>query len=439
MKINNGKLKFINTGEKVKKQLSIFILLILIILSGCSAEEIISDNRSIVLGNDYTNATRNELLIEDIEYFRNQLPKKHKNAFHEISEEEFNSNIDELISKVDKLTNNQVFVEMNKIIALIGDAHTGINYWDGYSYPLKFYFLKDGIYIIDADKSVDDILYAKVKKINGHDIDDVVNELKTLISHENEYWVRASIPNYLSSPVYMYGLGLIPDEEKTLFEFETLDEKTITKEIRILSYGEHPEYINSNKGRNVYFYNQEDEDYYWYDYLEKDKAVYFKYNVCSNMDDVSFKEFNGEMFNSIKDREINKFIIDLRHNSGGNSMIINPFLSSISDLAAEKPEIKIYVIIGRDTFSSGVMAAIDIAKKVDVTLIGECTGGSPNMYGEVGSIVLPNSKIPIYYSKKYFKLGVKGAVTISPQIEIEPTINDFIENRDIVMDYIINN
>lgn len=412
-------------------------LVVVITLSACSTEINSTDNRSLILSSDYTNEQRNELLIEDIEYFRKQLTIKHKNPFHNISKEELNASVDNLISKVDELTNKQVFVELNKITASIKDAHTGINYFDGFSYPLKFYCFNDGVYVIDADKNYEDILYAKVNKINGVDIVKITEELKALISHENEYWVKAYLPNYLSVPVFMYGLGIIPDEDKTMFEFETINKEIIKKEIDILAYGEKADYINlSSNDRYVYLFNYEKEDYYWYEYLNEDKTVYFKYNVCNNMEDNSFVNFNSKMFNTIKDYDISKFVIDLRHNSGGDSSVINPFLKSIAELSRIKSEMEIYVITGRTTFSSGVMAVLDIEKKVPVTLIGESTGGSPNGYGEIGIFELPNTKIPVQYSKKYFELTNDNAVTITPDVLIEPTINDFIKNNDVVMEYI---
>ena len=394
------------------------------------------DNRNIILSSDYTNEKRNELLIEDINFFRKQLTDKHKNLFHNITKEEFDDNVDTLISAVGELTNKQVFVEMNKIVASIGDAHTVMDYWDGFIYPLEFYCFNDGIYVIDADKSYEDIVFTKVKKINGIDIDIITEELKALISYENEYWAKEKIPDYLKLPICMNGLGIIPDEEKTEFEFETLNGEIIKKEIDIFGYCEKVNFVSAAKQeRNVYMFDQYRENFYWYEYLNDDKVLYFKYNLCTNMKS-TFKDFNDKMFESIKDYDIEKFVIDLRHNIGGNSTIINPFLESIQKLASDNPQMKIYVITGRRTISSGVMAVIDIKEKVPVTIVGEGTGGSPNSYGEIKSFKLPNSRIPVYYSVKYFQMTKDGAATISPDIDIEPEIHDYMNNNDVIMEYI---
>lgn len=420
---------------RVRKIILILLVITIIILTACNNNN--NDNRTIVLKNDFTNEKRNELLIEDIEYLRTELTNKHKNPFHKITKEEFNNKIDYLISQVDKLTNTQVFTEMNKIVASIGDAHTGMNYWDGYRYPLEFYCINDDVYVINADKSLSDVVFSKVKSINGTDIHIIADELKELIPHENDSWVTAQLPNYMLTPVFMYGLGLIPDEKMTTFEFENSNGNIIKKDVDILSYEEYPNYVVENDERNVYSFEKDNEDYYWYEYLNNEKTLYFKYNVCANMQEPNFNTFNTKMFEAIKGLEIEKFVIDLRHNSGGDSSVINPFLNSISKFSSDKPEIDIFIITGRDTFSSGIMAVLDIKERVSVTLIGESTGGSPNSYGEVATFQLLNTKIPIQYSIKYFELTNDGANTITPDIIIKPTINDYIENKDVIMDYIL--
>lgn len=283
---------------KIRKQFLLLFLVTAIILSSCNIQTSSSEgNRNIILKNDYTNEKRNELLKADINFFGKQLTDKHKNPFHNITKEEFDANLDTLISKVGELTNIQVFVEMNKIIASLGDAHTGINYWDGFFYPLRFYCFNEGIYIIDADKSLEDILYTKVKKINGVDINIIIEQLKILIPHENEYWLKERLPDYLSVPVYMYGLGIIPDEEKTEFEFEGLNGEIIKNEIDILKYGEKANYISiNNNDRDIYLFDQQNEDFYWYEYLNNDNILYFKYNVCANMEEINFISFSDSMF-----------------------------------------------------------------------------------------------------------------------------------------------
>lgn len=396
------------------------------------------DNRSIILNNDYTNEKRNQLLKEDIEFLGKELPKKHKNMFRHISRKEFDNQLIHLINRVNRLNNEEVFVEMNKIIAQIGDAHTNIGYLDGYIYPVKFYVFDDGIYVINADKNFEDIVYSKVVAVNGIDIGYVTEQLETLISHENDNWVSELIPTYLTMPIFMYGLGLIPDEKETVFSFEKSDREIVERHIPVVKYEDNIDYcILYDKERNVY--DSDNEDNYWYEYLPEKNTLYFKYNICYDMDKLPFSEFNKNMFDEVKDYKINKIVIDLRHNAGGSDMIIKPFLIDLKEFNSKNRDTEIFIIASRSTFSSGIIGVLDIKETVPSSiLVGEATGGSPNGFGEILNFELPNSKIPIYYSTKLIWLTDGIEKTILPDVELSPTINDFKENNDVFMNYIFN-
>jgi hypothetical protein len=417
-------------------------LLIVITAASCSSVNALgkSVDRGIILKNDNTNKERNRLLTEDIKFFKKELPKNHKNLFSKITEKEFNTMTDQLINKVDQLSNKQVFVELNKIIASAGDAHTSINYWDGYSYPLQFYILDGKVYVVNAGKEFEDMLFSQVIKINSVGIDEVTEQLRTLVSHENESWVLAMLPNYLQAPVYMYGLGILENEEETVFTIRK-DGKEQKFTVPTLEYGESTEYVNTKKKDvllGIY------EKYYDYEYLSDDKAFYFEYNACAEMEDLSFADFNNEMMNRIEEEEVDKIIIDLRSNSGGNSEILNPFTKRLKNYLKEKPDVKIYTLVGRNTFSSGMFAIYRIKEAAPVAVsVGEPTGGALDCYGEVKTMELPNSQLPISYSTKFFEFSKSfsykndGVGTFLPDIAIQPTIQDYMDGNDAVLNYVL--
>lgn len=417
-------------------------LLLVITAASCSSVNALgkSVDRGIILKNDNTNKERNRLLAEDILFFKKELPKQHKNLFSIITKEEFNTRTDQLIEKVDQLTNKQVFTELNKIVASVGDAHTSINYWDGYSYPLQFYILDGKVYVVNTGKEFEDMMFSQVIKVNSVDIDEVMEQLRTLISHENESWVLAMLPNYLQAPVYMYGLGILENEDETVFTVQR-DGKEQDFTVPTLEYGESTEYVNTKK-KDVLLGLY--EKYYDYEYLPDDKALYFEYNACAEMDDLSFDDFNNEMMNRVEEEEVDKIIIDLRSNSGGNSEILNPFTKRLKSYLKEKPETKIYTLVGRNTFSSGMFAIYRIKEAAPAALaVGEPTGGALDCYGEVKTMELPNSQLPISYSTKYFEFTKNfsykngGVGTFLPDKTIQPTIEDYMNGKDAILDYVL--
>jgi translation elongation factor P/translation initiation factor 5A len=92
----------------------------------------------------------------------------------------------------------------------------------------------------------------------------------------------------------------------------------------------------------------------------------------------------------------------LRNNSGGDSSILNPFLDKLKKNYLNKKDSS-YVFIGRNTFSSALMNAVNLKINYRSILIGESTSANVNHYGETDGFRLPNSKIIVGYSTKYWE------------------------------------
>jgi C-terminal processing protease CtpA/Prc len=147
------------------------------------------------------------------------------------------------------------------------------------------------------------------------------------------------------------------------------------------------------------------------------------------MKDLRFRDFNEEMFQFIDDHDVETIIVDLRYNGGGNSLVLRPFLKALE----ERPDLDVTTLIGRQTFSSALMNAIQL-DEAGATLIGEPTGGRPNHYGEVRPFRLPNSGLPIFYATRYFReLEDRDPASLEPDIAVDPTIEDQLAGRDAVL------
>lgn len=420
------------------------VLLLSVTACSTSGENTIdkSAKREIVLKNDNTNEERNLLLTDDIMYFKQELPKRHKNLFSIITKEEFTNSTDKLIDRIDQLNNDQVFIELNKIIASIGDAHTTINIRDGYSYPLEFWIFRGNVYVVNADSSLEGMMFSQILKIDGVDIDIVMKQLSSLISHENESWVLAMLPSYLQSPVYMYGLGIVHNENEAVFTVHK-DGEVQDFTVSALEYGKSANFVKK-KTKDVLIGKY--DKYYDYEYLPEYNALSFEYNVCANMDNQKFTDFNKEMFDIIENNDVDKVIVDLRSNTGGNSEILNPFTKRLKSYIAGNANVKVYILVGRNTFSSGMFAIYRVKESAPEAIsVGEPTGGALDCYGEVKTLKLPNSQIPIGYSTKYFKFSKNfrykndGVGTFLPDISIQPTIEDYMSGTDVVLDYALEN
>jgi uncharacterized protein (TIGR03437 family) len=126
---------------------------------------------------------------------------------------------------------------------------------------------------------------------------------------------------------------------------------------------------------------------------------------------------------------VERLVIDVRNNTGGNSEVINPFIASKTARAARMAGVQIVVILGRATFSSGILSAIKL-REGQVYFAGEASGGSPNSYGDVQTLVLPNSQLRVSYSTKLFNIPGYPNGPLMPDVAVESYSADFFARHD---------
>ncbi len=271
-----------------------------------------------------------------------------------------------------------------------------------------------------------------------------------IISHENDQWLKVMDVQYVMMPDILKLLG-VTSEDKVEFSFED-DNKTINKiefypgKLTDKNIVRVMDEMPIKPLRLQYNYNDKTANLYWYKYIPNDKTLYFQYNQCIDRDVAKmygikdyenypdFNEFSKGLLNLIDAKKIDKFVIDLRNNGGGDSSLMTTLVGKLANI--DKLKGKFYVIIGRETFSSGVFAAVDFMDYAKAKFYGEPTGGNVNGYGEIKYLVLPNSKLKISYSTKYFDLSPKFKENFIPDVTVNETFNDYKQGTDDVYEAI---
>jgi hypothetical protein len=379
-----------------------------------------------------------EQWARDLDFLTTELPKRHKNLFHNISESEFMIQIEELKTKLPSLAPDEILVGFMKIIASVGDSHTTLGYRPQQGLPLMLYWFKDGIAILNTTSDYKNILYGKITALGGKSIKDVAAALEVIIPHENEAQVKNKITNLLTDTVILHGMKLIPYQDSASLTVRTISGRTVTLDMKPLPFSSKPEWlVDTSDESDAPLYLTNRRLFYWYEIFSDLQTLYFKYNSCQDMTGQPFSDFVKTLFGTIDGEKIKRIVIDLRHNGGGNSGLFAPFLKELEKRAKFQQEGSIYVLIGRRTFSSAILNAIDLKKQTPAIFIGEPTGGKPNHYGEVQMFRLPQTKLPVTYSVKYFRAIDDDPDSIVPDILIEPRISDYVKKGDPVLDKII--
>ena len=368
---------------------------------------------------------------EDVYFFARNLEDNHADLFHEVSKSEFDRDIQTLRDSTVVFSEKRILLELGKIIGKIGDSHTQLQYLTRLDvFPFEVTYFDDGIYLTKVQAGFENALGRKVVEIYGIPIDEVLELFREYIPYENESNFKNQVVQYIPfGTFYPYHHGF-EDIDLLEVEVENLLHLVLPKgsgDLIDLSTAQTPLFL------------EDTETFYWHRIIPEDNLLFIQYNSCQERSDLPFESFTDNIDEDIQNNpDIDKLVIDLRHNGGGNSSIMRPLIDQLESYISEDRFSKeeIYLIIGRRTFSSALLNTLEIKDKIDPVIIGEPSGGKPDHFGEIKTFLLPNSKLKVYYSTKYFENASTDEDSVYPDLEIPYTSQDFIMGEDPVLEEI---
>lgn len=371
---------------------------------------------------------------EDIDYFRNHLISGHKNVYANITKTEFDSLINDLKKRAGDLSKEAFIVELFRINSKIADEHTRIAPAFERVFPFRFDYFDEGIGIILSDSLNSRFLMCRVLSIDNHSIDTVLAKLSGILKNDNDAFVKFWVASYCNKPLLLQGLGIIKNQEQATFRFVTPQGDTTTEIIKSVAAGDVTTLVKADALNHILPYAR--SDFYWYQYDSLNNTMYFDYTQCAENGKLSFKTFNSILFKEIELRKPDKLIVDLRYNGGGNSSVLQPFLESIKGNYLNTKG-RLYVLVGRNTFSSALMNAIDFVRNTHAIIVGEPTGANINHFGEVKSFELPASKITVYYSTKFWNNWPGHDGPFIPDVAVSHSYYYFLNGKDEAIEYVL--
>ncbi len=373
---------------------------------------------------------------QDLQYLAQELPRRHKNLFFELSEAEFRRQVQAIEKRIEELDSRTFQLELSRLIASVGDGHTrlAMDLSQMHYYPFNARWFDDQVAIVAANAGDDSILGASLEAINGMSITTVLEKLRPFYSVDNEYSFRNSIDkslNHAEMLAYACGFDELTKAEFTFKkdgqEFKRTLEAVPQSKARQLSW----------KFANTKFplYAQKSRLNFWNDWLADSGTLYFKYNRCQ--DSAGFLKLVNGTIGFAEQNDVQRFVVDLRDNGGGNSAIFKPLAFYLSSQQKYRQPGRLFVIVGRGTFSSGLFAAYDL-KRLGAVVVGEPTGGKPNHYGEVKPLKLPATGLAVYYSTRFWTfLEDEDPDSLVPDVPVEFTAEAALQGKDPALEAIL--
>ncbi len=359
----------------------------------------------------------------DLDYLAAELPARHVDLFFRLSQPAFRSRVAALRKRAPAMSDVEVLVELSRIIAAIGDGHTRTDALQRFDrVPLRLMWFDEGLYVVGVATEHAWAHGRRVVRVGTRDIDDVIADVTALIPHDNESHLRGQLPEYLVAPALLGALGM-----SAHYTLAADDGTTRTLDLAEATPGADVAWT-SGTGTAPPMYLSNPRAHYWNAPI--DDAVYLQYNQCANATDVPFARFATGMLAYLDQHRTERVVIDLRHNGGGDSSVIAPLVAGLAARERYRTPGAVAVIIGRHTFSSAVLNALELKSKLGAVLVGEPTGGKPNHYGEVERLTLPKSGLHVWYSTKKFQLVPGDPDAVAPDVPVPVTASAFFSGAD---------
>jgi hypothetical protein len=364
---------------------------------------------------------------------------------------QFNANAAALSDAAANLSDPQIRTAIQALVASLEVAHTDVG-WPSttpFNYlPLSFYWFDDGIYITAASAQYRDLLGTRLLAVGRTPIGDATNILTALVPHENDQWPRYYIPlNKLYNTDFLFGTGLTDSTAGAQLQVardvsqqlagrpEPPAPSSVSVTVQAFPGSQYPHLIQAFQG-SLPLYRQNPQLHYWATLIDGGATVYFQYNSCTEDPTLASAVFLAQLNQMLAANTVERLIVDMRNNTGGNGSILDPWIEQIKASRFNQAG-RLYVIVGRATFSAAMEASDHFQDETAAIFVGEPTGGKPQFIYRIGAFGLPYYGISVSYSGGV-EPAANPAPSLQPDIPTGLTFQQYMDGDDPAMDAILS-
>jgi len=429
-----------------KKILVVCIAAILLLTAGCKETVEITTNEAEIFG-----TFTKEELIKDADRFMTIIAAYSPQIYTD--EEELKSKYEYAVENItDNMTGLEFMRLLKPVTAALRCGHSNIFPtvdWDNVEMmPFDIKVIDEKLFLLNRTGDSKIPIGSEIYEINGRGSKEILDTILNGVSSDGYNQTgKINILNRRFVQEYMFNIEYA---EKFEIRYRTSDRT------------EKRETVSSMKS-NIIWDTLGNFDRTVYDSQIKDDYAVLTVQTFNPFDKYTisaFEKYFKEFFLEVKENKIEKVILDVRGNGGGDPLITSNLFSYLEKqpqpywtpeapnyYAGLKNDIQkadshfdgeLYVLINGGCFSStGHLLALLKYQEVG-TFIGEESNGSFVCTDSSRDQSLPTSKVKFHYSTQAWAVAVEGLEPgrgIMPDHEVTNTLEDYLNKTDPVMDF----
>ncbi len=366
----------------------------------------------------------------------------------------FQQQFEALAASAGRRSDLAMALELQRIMREIGDGHSGIRHgataeW-ATSLPLQFRAFPDGIFITAAAPQHRELLGAELLALDNRPAAEALRSLEETVSRDNASgFTRIAAANRLRYTALLHAAGLTQHPDAATLRLRLLNGTEST--VRVAADTSQPDIWNMKPAPPGWttlsdalpgeapLSERDQARNYWFQHLPAERTVYWAFNTVRDQAPETLASFAARLATFIDEHRVERLVIDLRHNNGGNEALMTPVLADLLRLRRINRPGHLVVMIGPRTFSAAQSAAALLDRYTEAVFVGEPTGSSPNFVGEDEEITLPYSRLTVSVSNLYHQnsLPQDRRTWIAPLIYAPTRFADYRDRRDPAMDAVL--
>lgn len=319
---------------------------------------------------------------------------KHPRRYEAAADTDWRTRWDQLLLEADELSDGAYFVRARRALGWFKDGHTTVLPFEfvgglpaplangpfSYSLPVRARVFHDGAWIVEAGADAKSLLGARITRIGRLTAVELIRAFAEQWPG-NDAWAHRWSAAPFSTPALLQALGAVDDAAAPVpFEAQA-GAKALKGSLKpsAKAQSDLPEvtrtateaegWASSAKGGN--FVRP----------LPDRRALYLSIDDMDDVEGKTFEAFTREAFEAMAAPGIERLVVDLRRNGGGNNYLAEALRKRIGRSAFNRPG-GLYVLVGPRTFSAAQNCATRLERETFAAFVGEPTGGAPNHYGD---------------------------------------------------------
>ena len=390
----------------------------------------------------------------DLRFLQQTVHKDYFFLFKNITAKDFDADVDKLYSAIPTMKEHEVLAGFARIVASFKYGHTDIGWRESpvkyHMAPVNFYWFSDGVYAEGADKKYEGVIGAKLIRIEGVPVEQALASIKPLVPSENDQYFKAYGMDHITIPEALHAQKISKELKQSItYTFEK-DGKTFDQTIAAVDAFRFPrqygfvkpgdEWMSVRNQETTPNYLKNLDKIYYYEYLPASKTLYVRHSQILDDKDEAIPAFYKKVFDFIDKNDVEKLVLDVRLNGGGNNYKNKPIVTGIIESKKINKPGKFFVIIGRRTFSACQNLVNELSNYTNAVFVGEPTSENINFYGDNRRIELPKTKLPVFLSFAWWqdKPQWENAPWLAPQLAVGMSFNEYKTNKDPVLEACLN-